>query len=174
MNNKLLKFRGEGNALPARASWKAIALAWAGGTLAIAAIALTSTIVGTPLMLGSFGASSVLVFGFPESPFSQPRNVFVGHTLASLIGLTFLWLFGSTWWAMGLAAGTTIAAMMLTRTVHPPAGSNPIIVFLMSERYPQPSWSFLLFPTAAGALLIIIVALIYNNSVRKERYPRYW
>ncbi len=120
-------------------------------------------------MMGSFGATCVLVFGFPDVPFSQPRNVFFGHTLASLIGLSFLWLFGPVWWAMGLAVGTAIAAMMLTRTVHPPAGSNPVIVFLA-----HPTWNFLFFPTAFGAALIISIALMYNNSVREERYPRYW
>jgi CBS-domain-containing membrane protein len=169
MKNYIQKFSGADVSMPARASWKAIILAWLGGVTAIGAVGLFAQTTGVPLMLGSFGATCVLVFGFPESPFSQPRNVLLGHTLASLIGLTFLWLFGPVWWAMGLAAGTTIAVMMLTRTVHPPAGSNPIIVFLA-----QPSWNFLLFPTALGAILLIAIALVYNNSVRNERYPRYW
>jgi CBS-domain-containing membrane protein len=169
MKKILQKFRGAGASLPARASWKAIALAWAGGVIAIAAIAFSAQTIGMPLMLGSFGATCVLVFGFPDVPFSQPRNIFFGHTLASLIGLSFLWLFGPVWWAMGLAAGTAIAAMMLTRTVHPPAGSNPVIVFLA-----HPTWNFLFFPTALGAAVIIVIALVYNNSVREEQYPRYW
>ena len=59
--------------------------------------------------------------------------------------------------------------MMLTRTVHPPAGSNPVIVYLM-----QPSWNFLMFPTLVGTLVVIAVALVYNNATREARYPKYW
>jgi len=65
--------------------------------------------------------------------------------------------------------GTAIALMMATRTVHPPAGSNPVIVFLI-----QPGWDFLLFPTLTGALLLAVVALIYNNLSRNDKYPKYW
>ena len=70
---------------------------------------------------------------------------------------------------MGLATGTAIAAMMSLRIVHPPAGSNPVIIFLTS-----PSWSFLWFPTLAGALVIVALALIYNNLTRPARYPKYY
>jgi CBS-domain-containing membrane protein len=80
-----------------------------------------------------------------------------------------LTLFGPTWWAVALAVGTAIALMMITRTVHPPAGSNPVIVFLS-----QPGWSFLVFPTLIGAIVLVLVALIYNNATRNARYPKYW
>ena len=83
--------------------------------------------------------------------------------------MTFLQLTGPCWWGMALAAGTAIALMMATRTVHPPAGSNPVIVYLT-----HPAWSFLLFPTLCGALLVLLVALFYNNLTRSERYPKYW
>ena len=72
-------------------------------------------------------------------------------------------------WSLGLAVAGAIMAMMLTRTVHPPAGSNPVIVFLAHA-----GWGFLLFPVLAGALLLVLVALIYNNLVRKTPYPAYW
>lgn len=75
-------------------SWKNVALAWLGGVLAIAAITQVGDGLSLPLILGSFGASCVLVFGFPDLPFSQPRNVVAGHFLSSLIGLSFLALFG--------------------------------------------------------------------------------
>jgi CBS-domain-containing membrane protein len=169
MKNVLEKLRGNNAELPARASLRAIVLTGLSGGIVIAALGLMTQAVSLPLMLGSFGASSLLVFGYPDAPFSQPRNVVFGHVLASLIGLVFLWLFGPVWWAMGLALGTTIIALMLTRTVHPPASSNPIIIFLT-----QSSWSFLLLPTLLGALFIVAVAVVYNNSVRNEQYPRYW
>ena len=163
------KLQGAGAAVPARASARNIALAGLGGFLAISVAAGLAYAAATPLVLGSFGATCVLVFGYPDAPFSQPRNVVFGHVLSSAIGLACLALLGPHWWTAGIATGAAIAVMMLTRTVHPPAGSNPVIVFLT-----QPAWSFLLLPTLVGALLLVVVALFYNNLVREQRYPSYW
>ena len=137
----LSKLKGDNAPLPPQPSTKAVALAWLGGFLAIAGGASLNDFLSVALMLGSFGASCVLVFGYPDVPFSQPRNVFAGHVISSLVGLVFLFAFGPHWSAVSLAVATAIALMMLTRTVHPPAGSNPVIVFLT-----QPTWDFLLFP----------------------------
>ncbi len=163
------KLKGDGTSLPPRAGARAIALAWLGGFLAVAAVALLTDYLAVSLVLGSFGASCVLVFGYPDLPFAQPRNVIAGHFLSSLVGLAFISIFGAHWWSVALAVGTAIALMMATRTAHPPAGSNPVIVYLM-----QPDWGFLLFPTLAGALIVVAVALVYNNAAREARYPRYW
>lgn len=163
------KLKGEGAALPAMPSPASVLFASLGGVLAIAAVAVLGEQLSLSLILGSFGASCVLVFGFPDSPFSQPRNVVAGHGLSTLIGLLVLHLCGAHWWALALAVGLAIAVMMLSRTVHPPAGSNPVIVFLL-----QPGWSFLWFPTLAGALLLVAVALFYNNLTRPGGYPKYW
>jgi CBS-domain-containing membrane protein len=165
----LEKLRGDAAPLPARAAPRAILLAGLGGFIAMATLAWTAQSLQAVLVLGSFGASCVLVFGFPDVPFSQPRNLVLGHVLSSLVGLVFLYGFGPHWWAMGLAAGCAIALMMATRTVHPPAGSNPVIVFLT-----QPGWSFLWFPTAIGVVVLLLVALAYNNATRPARYPKYW
>ncbi len=165
----LHKLKGNRLALPPVPSPGSVLVASLGGVLAIAVIAVLGQHWSLSLVLGSFGASCVLVFGFPDSPFSQPRNVVAGHGLSTLIGLIVLNLFGPHWWALGLAVGLAIAAMMLTRTVHPPAGSNPVIVFLL-----QPGWLFLWFPTLAGALLLVAVALLYNNLARDSAYPKYW
>ena len=158
-----------GGTLPPRESLSNVAAAALGAFCAGAIVALSTDALHVPLVLGSFGATCVLVFGFPRSPFSQPRNVIAGHVLSSLIGLAFLHAFGATWWSMALALSTAIAVMLLTRTVHPPAGSNPVIVMLS-----QPAWSFLLTPTLFGATLIVIVALIVNNLGATRRYPAYW
>ena len=167
--NLIDKWKTGGGICPPVAPPRDIMIAWFGGVLAIAAVGYLANVSGAPLMLGSFGASCVLLFGFPDSPFSQPRNVIGGHVLASLIGLVFLALFGAHWWSMALAAGTAIALMMLTRTVHPPAGSNPVIVMLLS-----PTWAFLLTPTLIGAVVLVLVALFFNNMPRERIYPRYW
>jgi len=160
---------GGGGVIPARAAWKQIGLAWLGGFLAISVVAYLALVSHTALVLGSFGATCVLVFGFPDAPFSQPRNIIVGHFLASLTGLCFLNLFGNEWWSIALAVGTAISLMQITRTVHPPAGSNPVIVMLT-----LPKWGFLLTPTLIGAVLLVVVALIFNNIGKDRSYPKYW
>jgi CBS-domain-containing membrane protein len=121
------------------------------------------------LILGSFGATCVLVFGYPESPFSQPRSVIGGHVLASAIGLLVLHEIGDGPWCLALATGLAIAAMMALRVVHPPAGSNPVIVFLLHA-----PWSFLLSPTAIGAAIIVICALLWHRATLRGKYPIFW
>lgn len=169
MNEFFNKLKGDNAALPPLPAYKAVALAGLGGVLAIAAISTLADWLSVVLVLGSFGASCVLIFGYPDVPFSQPRNVIGGHLISSLVGLAFLTICGPHWWTLALAEGSAIAIMMLTRTVHPPAGSNPVIVFLT-----QPTWNFLLFPTLVGALVLVLVALVYNNATRAARYPKYW
>ncbi|MFZ5836419.1 MAG: HPP family protein [Pseudomonadota bacterium] len=169
MKKFLVKLRGDRSPLPPRPAMRAMAFAGLGGFAAIALTAFLTDRLSLPLILGSFGASCVLVFGFPDAPFSQPRNVIAGHFISSLTGLAVLHLIGPQWWAVAIAVGLAIMLMMLTRTVHPPAGSNPVIIFLM-----EPTWGFLIFPTLAGALILVAVALIYNNATRTARYPKYW
>ena len=167
--NLFEKLKGDNAKLPPKHSIRAILVAWLGGFLAISSVTLLSNTFSAALVLGSFGASCVLIFGFPDVPFSQPRNVIGGHFLSSLIGLLCLTLFGATWWSVSIAVGTSIAIMMLTRTTHPPAGSNPVIIYLL-----KPAWSFLLFPTLFGAIVLVAIAVIYNNLVNDGKYPKYW
>ena len=169
MSAFLNKLKGDGAALPPKPAIKGVVLAWLGGFLAIAAVALLTDFLSFSMVLGSFGASCVLVFGYPDAPFSQPRNIIAGHFISSLVGLVCLAILGPHWWAVAIAVGTAIALMMLTRTVHPPAGSNPVIIFLS-----QPAWNFLWFPTLFGALVLVGVALAFNNLTRDTRYPKYW
>lgn len=168
LNAFFSKMRG-GASVPARASYRQIGISWLGGCIAIAVVAYLATVSQSPLILGSFGATCVLVFGFPDSPFSQPRNVIAGHLLSSFVGLCFLSLAGPHWWSVALAVGTTIAVMQITRTVHPPAGSNPVIVMLT-----VPTWEFLLLPTLVGAALLVAVAVVFNNLPKDRTYPKYW
>jgi CBS-domain-containing membrane protein len=153
---------------PARLSLKATAIAAVGSSLAIAMLSLATNILDIALLLGSFGASAVLLFAYPALPFSQPRHVLGGHLIGALVGLVFLTFLGDQWWQMSLAVGITVAIMMLTGTVHPPAGANPIIVFFI-----QPDWVFLLYPVLFGALLLVMLALAYHRLIN-QRYPSYW
>lgn len=141
-----------------------MALAGGGVFVGLSSVALLAVLSGQPWLLGSFGASCVLLFGFPNVPFSQPRNVIGGHVLCAAVGLLFLWLFGFSWWALAAAGAVATMLMLATQTVHPPAGSNPVIVFLS-----DPGWFFLLLPTLFGVLALVFLAKIH---ARLRQY--YW
>jgi CBS-domain-containing membrane protein len=115
------KMRGAGP-VPPQLFAKNLVRGFLGALLAIGTVAYLTASSGMPLVLGSFGASCVLLFSFPDNPFSQPRNVIGGHFISSLTGLVFLSVFGSAWWSMALALASAIALMHVTRTVHRPQG----------------------------------------------------
>src|ERR1700733_15773879 len=127
MINFIQRCRGAGGQRPAHLGVRAILLGGLGGFLAIGALALLSGSLNVMLLLGSFGASCVLLFGYPDAPFAQPMNVIGGHVICTVIGLAALHWLGPQPWALALAVGCSIAAMMAARTVHPPAGSTPVI-----------------------------------------------
>ena len=157
------------DAPPTRPAIRSILLAALGGTIAVGLTALLKDVAHAPLVLGSFGATCMLAFGFPQSPFSQPRNIIAGHCVSSFLGLTMLKLLGPSWFAVAFVVGLAIAAMLWLRVVHPPAGSNPVIVFLGAM-----DWDFLLVPTLIGAIVITCVAIFFNRYAQHERCPLYW
>jgi len=161
--------RGDGACPPPRSSLSVILATMLAAVAIIGGLSFVTRELEVMLLLGSFAASALLVFAYPDSPFCQPRNVIFGHLIGALCGLLFLRFCHPSWWCDALAVGAAIGLMKLTRTVHPPACSNPLIVFAL-----KPGWSFLLFPTVTGALLIIIVALFYHNLRREARWPKYW
>ncbi|WP_321910939.1 HPP family protein [Paraburkholderia sp. J11-2] len=143
-----------------------ILLAGLGAFVALALVGMLAQTTSEPWILGSFGATCVLLFGFPSSPFSQPRNVVGGHVLTSLTGLVCLHLFGPGYVPMAGAAACALMLMMMTRTVHPPAGSNPVIIFAA-----QPGWSFLALPTMAGAVSLVLIGWLYWAIVKRGTWP---
>ena len=161
--------RGDGANPPPRSSLSVIITTVIAAIAVIGGLSYLTHELELMLLLGTFGASSLLVFAYPDSPFCQPRNVILGHLIGTAAGLVFLQFCPISWWCDALAVGTTIGLMKLTRTVHPPACSNPLIIFAI-----KPSWTFLLFPTLAGAALIVVVALFYHNLRREARWPKYW
>ena len=125
--------------------------------------------VKVPLLMAPFGATCVLAFGVSESPLAQPRNIIGGHLLSTFIGLVCLQLFGQHWWVMAIAVATSIAGMQFTRTVHPPAGADPLVVILSSS-----SWNFLLTPVLLGSIALVLCAVLFNNLISDRSYPKYW
>lgn len=104
------------------------------------------------LLMAPFGATAVLVFGLPESPLAQPKNVIAGHLLTALIGVCFVEFVGVTPLTLALATGLAVSAMLLTNTTHPPAGANPLLVMLTGQ-----SWFFLISPVLLGAIALVVV-----------------
>jgi CBS-domain-containing membrane protein len=137
--------------------------------LAISALTLLTYTTSIPALMAPFGASCFLVFAAPESPFAQPRNVIGGHLVSTAVGLLLLTLVGPEGWVMGIAVGLSIVAMQLTRTGHPPASADPIVVLLA-----QPGWTFLATPVLLGAIIIVGTALVFNKLRLGPGYPKYW
>lgn len=142
---------------------------WFGSFLAIAATAYLSTKTNSPLLMAPFGATSVLIFGVPDSPLAQPRNVIGGNLIAAFVSLIILHLFGAQPWAMGLAVATAIGVMQLTRTLHPPSGAVALVVMMT-----QAPWHFLLTPTLEGSMILVLCAVVFNNLAEERTYPKHW
>ena len=118
-------------------------------------------------LAGSFGSSMVLLFGFPESPFAQPKNVFFGHLLTALVGVIFVnYIPLPIYINIALAVGVGIFLMILLNVVHPPAGGNPIIVIIGSVSY-----DYLISPIIFGCIIILLLAILINKFILKNNYP---
>ncbi|RCJ25618.1 HPP family protein [Nostoc minutum NIES-26] len=142
---------------------------WCGSFIGIAATAYLSVKTNSPLLMAPFGATSVLIFGIPDSPLAQPRNVIGGNLVAALVSLTILHLFGSEPWAMGIAVATAIGMMQLTATLHPPSGAVALVVMMTKA-----SWQFLLTPALEGSIILVLCAVVFNNLAHERTYPKYW
>jgi CBS-domain-containing membrane protein len=140
-----------------------------GAGIGIFVLGYLSHVAGNPLLMAPFGATCVLLFAAPESPFAQPRAVIGGQVIASIVALGVLTLLGTGWWATPLAVGGAIAAMQLTRTLHPPAGATPIVILLSA-----PGWRFLLTPVLAGSATLVLVAYGFHTLARRRSYPQRW
>ncbi len=163
------KFKGASATVPLAPPFHQICFVWLGAFLAASVIGFLAYYTKQPLILGSFGASIFVLFILPDTPFAQPRNVIGGHFISTLVGLLFLHLISPDWWSMALSLATALSLMQLLKVPHPPAGSNPFIVFLVGA-----NWEFLFIPTLIGAILLVLVALFYNNLSKDRAYPKYW
>lgn len=141
----------------------------AGGAVAIGLMEVLSEHAAFPLMFVPFATSIVLVMGTPDAEPAQPRALVGGHLLSTAVGLLTLSVTGASPWAAALAVGLAMAAMHVTRTFHPPAGIDPLIVVAQGM-----SWSFLAVPVAVGALMLAAFAWLWHNLVRRQAWPARW
>ena len=152
---------------------------WIGSFLGIAAVAYVHhTIVDNTdfvMIIGSFGASAVLIYGAIRSPLAQPRNLIGGHVLSAVVGVTaFKLLPGHLWLAAPVAVATAIGLMHATKTLHPPGGATALIAVIGSQKIHNIGYWYTLYPAATGAVIMLVVALLVNNIPKNRRYPEFW
>lgn len=118
-------------------------------------------------LIASFGSTMVLLYGYPESPFAKPKNIFFGHLLTAFVGVLFVNYVPLPIYAIiPLAVGTGVGLMIILNVTHPPAGGNPIIVIMGSV-----SFEYLISPVISGSIIVIIFGVILNKFIAKRKYP---
>lgn len=123
-------------------------------------------------LIGSFGASCVLVYGVIQSPLAQPRNLIGGHVISAIVGVTMAKIFPDTiWLASALAVAGAIVLMQITKTLHPPGGATALIAVTGSPAILKLGYWYVLTPVLSGAMILLLVALIFNNITSNRQYP---
>jgi CBS domain-containing membrane protein len=123
-------------------------------------------------LVGSFGASSVLVYGAVYSPLAQPRNLVGGHVVSALVGVTVGKIFPDIIWLTApTAVALSIVAMQVTRTLHPPGGATALIAVAGSAKIIELGYMYVLSPILIGAFILLLVALVFNNITKDRHYP---
>ncbi len=174
----LKKMRGHTQS-PPRVGVTEVIWSWVGSFLGICLVGLVHYKLldptGLSLMIGSFGASAVLIYGAVRSPLAQPRNLIGGHVLSAVVGVTAFQLFGAQpWLAAALAVSVAIAVMHLTGTLHPPGGATALIAVIGGPSVHTLGYFYVVMPVAVGAAVLLIIALIVNNIPKNRRYPEFW
>lgn len=166
MNNKIIVLQNLLIRQQPNQPYPLIVKAGLGGVIAIALLALLSRWTDSLWLMAPFGATCVLLFSVPSSPLSQPINVIAGHFISSTIGLGLHTFFPASWWVIALAVGLSITTMAALRVTHPPAGADPLVVFLES-----PGWDYLGFPVISGSVLLVVVAWLFHRIPPAIPYP---
>lgn len=172
------KMRGTTRSPPRAAAWE-VFWSWVGAFAGIGLVGLIDRycLEGTDgvLLIGSFGATAVLVYGAVRSPLAQPRNVVGGHVLSAVVGVAGHQLL-HPWPPLAAAAAvaTAIALMHLTRTLHPPGGATALIAVIGGPKIHALGFGYALFPVGLGAILLVAVGVVVNNLPRGRRYPEFW
>ncbi len=178
LSEYLSKMKGSTKSPPA-VSLSEISWSWIGAFFGIAAVAYINYNMieesDLVMIIGSFGASAVLIYGAIKSPLAQPRNLLGGHLFSAVIGVACYQLMsGQMWLASAIAVATAIAFMHATKTLHPPGGATALIAVIGSEKIHALGYLYAIVPVGIGAIIMLIVALIVNNIPKTRRYPEFW
>ncbi|TLV04121.1 HPP family protein [Dyadobacter luticola] len=123
-------------------------------------------------LIGSFGASSVLIYGITNSPLAQPRNLIGGHVICAFIGVTVHYIIpNEIWLSSAFAVSLSIVAMQMTKTLHPPGGATALIANIGSEKIKSLGYMYVLSPVLTGALILLLVAILVNKFAAHRNYP---
>ncbi len=176
--NYLKKMKGSKKS-PPRVNISEVVWSWIGAFFGIAAVAFVNFDIvdetDLVMIIGSFGASAVLIYGAITSPLAQPRNLMGGHVISALIGVaSYNMLHSHMWLAASVAVATAIAAMHLTKTLHPPGGATALIAVIGSGKIHALGYYYAIIPAGIGALVMLIVALLINNIPKTRKYPEFW
>jgi CBS domain-containing membrane protein len=127
-------------------------------------------------LIGSFGASSVLIYGVINSPLAQPRNLIGGHLISAFTGVTLAYLIPNVWLAAALSVASSIVFMQITKTLHPPGGATALIAIIGSEKIKSLGYIYVLSPVLSGVMILLLVALFFNNISKDRSYPtnKHW
>ncbi|MDH5386934.1 MAG: HPP family protein [Gammaproteobacteria bacterium] len=174
----LNKMRG-GSRTPIRAPFYEIFWSGLGCFFGIAAVYLVGHlqdlhIEDSLFLVGSFGASAILIYGVPNSPYAQPRNLMGGHIFSAIAGVSCAMLISNPMIAAAAAVALAVIVMHLTRSIHPPGGATALIAVIGGQNIHALGYWYVITPIASGAILMLIVALITNNLSSQRRYPSYW
>lgn len=124
------------------------------------------------LLIGSFGASCVLIYGAIGSPLAQPRNLFLGHIISAVIGVSVFKLFGDIIWiAAPLAVSLSIIGMQMAKSLHPPGGATALIAVTGGNGITSLGYQYVFSPVLTGVFILFVIALIFNNIPHKRQYP---
>ncbi|MCP4625206.1 MAG: HPP family protein [bacterium] len=152
---------------------------WIGSFLGIAAVAVVNSAIvdktDLVMIIGSFGASAVLIYGAVRSPLAQPRNLIGGHMFSAAIGVTvFKLLPAPLWLTSAIAVATAIAIMHATKTLHPPGGATALIAVIGSQKIHSLGYLYVLIPAGIGPVIMLAIAILVNNIPNNRRYPEFW
>jgi CBS-domain-containing membrane protein len=162
--------RNRGRAFQPSFAGSEIFASWVGGLIAISSLGLISGVSHYPLVVAPFGASTMLLFGHPNSPMAQPRNIVLGNTLAALVNSACVAWLGHTFWVMGLAVGLTITLGQLFRCLHPPSGGVALLGVLLKVNP-----GFVVNPVLVGSILLVLMAVLYHRFRPSTTiYPHHW
>lgn len=174
---QVLKFRrGRRKSVTSNTSHlKEYVWSWLFSFVGIALVGAIGQLHYATFIIGSFGASAVLLYGAPRSPLSQPRNLIGGHVLSALVGVSIhYFLPNPLWLSAALAVSCAILVMHITRTLHPPGGATALIATIGGQKIYTIGYGYILSPVLTGALLLLLIAIVLNNSVSGRRYPENW
>lgn len=123
-------------------------------------------------LIGSFGASSVLIYGIINSPLAQPRNLIGGHVICAIVGVAMHKIIPhEIWLSSALAVSLSIVLMQITKTLHPPGGATALIANIGSAKIQALGFLYVLNPVLSGATILLLVAILVNNMTSHRKYP---